>query len=203
MVSKEDILENPREYTSDEIIDAINAGVITLQELKDGGKLGQRMQKTLEEKLGVESSIVSEVNAEAEINHVNVVDSQEEAPHDGLSEIQEEYYNPDKGMFNNPMSFRGRIRRLEYGLSCFLYWLCMFALNSVDNILKLEFDFIWRLVYLVLWMYLVVFSIAQACKRCHDLGRSGWWQLVPFYGIALLFWPGDSESNEYGENPKE
>jgi uncharacterized membrane protein YhaH (DUF805 family) len=46
------------------------------------------------------------------------------------------------------------------------------------------------------------FMIAQACKRCHDRGNSGWWQLIPFYGFWLLFADSMPGINQYGENPK-
>jgi uncharacterized membrane protein YhaH (DUF805 family) len=45
-------------------------------------------------------------------------------------------------------------------------------------------------------------SIAQNCKRIHDVGLSGWYQLIPFYGIYLLFARGDGGSNRYGLDPK-
>lgn len=44
--------------------------------------------------------------------------------------------------------------------------------------------------------------LASATKRCHDLGNSGWYQLIPFYIIALLFIKGDDCCNQYGTNPK-
>lgn len=46
------------------------------------------------------------------------------------------------------------------------------------------------------------FLVSQGTKRCQDLGRSLWWQLIPFYGFWLLFKEGDKNANKYGENPK-
>ncbi len=35
----------------------------------------------------------------------------------------------------------------------------------------------------------------------HDVGKSGWWVLVPFANFFLLFKKGDEEQNIYGEPP--
>ncbi len=56
---------------------------------------------------------------------------------------------------------------------------------------------------------LMVPNFAIACRRLHDLGRTGWLQLVgviPFVGIVVLVlygWPGQSEANKYGPVPGE
>ena len=46
------------------------------------------------------------------------------------------------------------------------------------------------------------FLIAQGAKRCHDRGNTGWYQLIPFYGLWMLFGDGDIGTNNYGANPK-
>jgi uncharacterized membrane protein YhaH (DUF805 family) len=101
-------------------------------------------------------------------------------------------------MFKNPFSFDGRIRRMEFGLSIIIYYAVYFVAIAIGNASPEV-----GMVILVLAMIpLIWFMLAQATKRCHDLGRSGWWQLIPFYGIALLFIAGDDGRNEYGTNPK-
>ena len=49
----------------------------------------------------------------------------------------------------------------------------------------------------VLW-----FIAAQAAKRCHDIGKSGWWQLIPVWNLLLIDQKGDADENEYGASPK-
>jgi Protein of unknown function (DUF805) len=53
------------------------------------------------------------------------------------------------------------------------------------------------LLFLVTW-----FRIAQSTKRCHDINSSGWYQLIPFYTIVLLFQKGKIYTNKYGVSPK-
>ena len=60
-------------------------------------------------------------------------------------------------------------------------------------------DLVWSLGTLIpTWAILA--------RRLHDVGRSGWWQLIAFtiIGIIPLFiWTvraGDSETNKYGDN---
>lgn len=58
------------------------------------------------------------------------------------------------------------------------------------------------MVLLVLLIPMLWFTLAQGAKRCHDLGKSGWWVIVPFYGLWLLFADGESGQNTYGVSPK-
>jgi uncharacterized membrane protein YhaH (DUF805 family) len=44
--------------------------------------------------------------------------------------------------------------------------------------------------------------ITQGIKRSHDLGNSGWYILIPFYGLWLIFAEGQAGTNKYGPNPK-
>ena len=56
--------------------------------------------------------------------------------------------------------------------------------------------------FIIVWLFALYFLIAQAAKRCHDRGNSGFYQLIPFYVLWLLFADSDPGNNEYGPNPK-
>jgi uncharacterized membrane protein YhaH (DUF805 family) len=100
-------------------------------------------------------------------------------------------------MFKNPFSFEGRIRRTEYGLSFIFYAIAAGIINVIVEESRGD-AVILGLAYIpMLW-----FLWAQGAKRCHDVGNSGWWQLIPFYVFWLLFQDGQPGPNQYGENPK-
>ena len=105
-------------------------------------------------------------------------------------------------MFSNPFSFSGRIRRLEYGLTYIIYmvWYIIFnigiqiSVNSGNNTMSI---LLLGTLIPVAW-----FMWAQGAKRCHDRDNSGWYQLIPFYGLWMLFGDGDDYENSYGPDPK-
>lgn len=77
-------------------------------------------------------------------------------------------------MFDTPFSFKGRIMQPEYMLSVSLCAICSLLLCRMPDL--------WALNYLpVMW-----FLFAQGAKRCHDLGRSGWFQFIPLYVFWML-----------------
>lgn len=102
-------------------------------------------------------------------------------------------------MFKNPFSFNGRIRRLEYGLTFIIYvvaYVFVLLLSETE-------EGIGPIIALVILIPMIWFVWAQGAKRCHDISRSGWMQIVPFYFLFLLFEDGKPGRNEYGSNPKE
>lgn len=59
MSRKNDILTNLREYSSDQIAEAINDGVVTMYELSKSGNLTPLMRKRIEDKLAAGPSAAS------------------------------------------------------------------------------------------------------------------------------------------------
>lgn len=107
-------------------------------------------------------------------------------------------------MFEKSFSFEGRIRRSEYGISFILFVVARVIItsmaaglisgaNSNDGAVVLS---------LLLSIPLLWFLWAQGAKRCHDIGNSGWFQVIPFYALWMLFQDGEPGPNQYGENPK-
>ena len=102
-------------------------------------------------------------------------------------------------MFKNPFSFEGRIRRTEYGLSLIIaaagrvFISMILASGTQEDLVFL--NFIFQIPFL--W-----FFWAEGAKRCHDLGKNGWWQIIPFYVLWLIFSNGKVGINKYGINPK-
>lgn len=100
-------------------------------------------------------------------------------------------------MFKNPFSFHGRIRRTEFGISYVMFIVGFLGLVSVVNLIGITGYSIAVHVTALYW-----FLFSQSAKRCHDLGHSGFYQLIPFYVFALLFNEGANRRNKYGQDPK-
>jgi len=103
-------------------------------------------------------------------------------------------------MFKKLFSFDGRIRRTEYGISLIIYYVIAITFQITvseeitnQNVASLIFLFFIPFVWIML---------AQGAKRCHDRGNSGWYQLIPFYMLWMLFADSEIGRNQYGLNPK-
>ena len=109
-------------------------------------------------------------------------------------------------MFKAPFSFKGRIRRLEFGLSYIIFYACLFifiiAIGFISSDVNQSDDTMLQLVFFLIIIPFYWFLLAQGAKRCHDRGNSGWFQIIPFYMLWMFFADGFPGPNEYGLNPK-
>ncbi len=107
-----------------------------------------------------------------------------------------------KQRFRHPFSFKGRIHRVEYLLTWGIHLLivCPYIITTLLGLTffaekRLEsIGFALMIALLILWIW---FGSAQTAKRCHDIGISGWWQLVPLLSLIVLFIPGNNKGNKY------
>lgn len=93
--------------------------------------------------------------------------------------------------------FNGRARRSEYW-----YFVLFNVLGSV------VFVFLASIIHVPIlaniWsLATLVPGIAVAVRRMHDVGKSGWFILIPIYNLILACTEGDQSANEYGPNPKQ
>jgi uncharacterized membrane protein YhaH (DUF805 family) len=102
-------------------------------------------------------------------------------------------------MFKNPFSFDGRIRRTEYGVSLIIYAIAYAIIAGIGTSAGRDGG---AGIVFIFFIPMLWFLWAQGAKRCHDVGNSGWWQLIPFYVFWLLFQEGQAGANQFGENPK-
>lgn len=102
--------------------------------------------------------------------------------------------NAKHKMFKNIFSKKGRIGRLEYFIT-YLGWYFIWGIytNKVTETDSTVLILALFIVFLIATYVLIV----QGAKRCHDRGNSGFYQLIPFYTLFMLFGKGDDSSNNY------
>jgi len=99
--------------------------------------------------------------------------------------------------------FSGRARRKEYWMFILINFIISTVLSFVFGFLSRSLE-VTSLAYIPNLYSLAVAlpTIAAGIRRMHDIGKSGWFLLIPIYNIVLLATDSQPESNEYGPNPK-
>lgn len=102
-------------------------------------------------------------------------------------------------------SSKGRIRRSEYNY-ILITVIVLFTAGII--VLKAELEeptyvvSAFDLIYVLIGIFLIWAAGAAGAKRCHDMGKSGYYQLIPFYFIWLMVAEGENGKNRYGFPPK-
>lgn len=95
--------------------------------------------------------------------------------------------------------FSGRARRKEFWMFHLMYLILTALVGFVMGAAGVRnadgFFSLWSLAFFLP-------SLAVSVRRLHDVGRSGWWVLVPFAGLFFMFVNGDAGPNRFGEDPK-
>ena len=92
--------------------------------------------------------------------------------------------------------FTGRARRSEYWYFALINLIISFVVGFVGGLIGTE------VLGLVYSLAVMLPSIAVTIRRMHDVGKSGWYMLIPFYNLYLAILEGDKGPNEYGADPK-
>ena len=88
-----------------------------------------------------------------------------------------------KGSLNKYVDFSGRATRKEYWTFYLFYIVAMFVSGFIGALLGI--DALSNIVLLIL----LIPVISCGARRMHDVGKSGWFQLVPFYNLYLSVQP--------------
>ena len=93
-------------------------------------------------------------------------------------------------------TIRGRASRKEFWGSEFifipLYWITAFIGYLIS-------DGFGDLVASIGSLWSSIAALTASIRRAHDVGKSGWFMLIPFYNFYLQISPSDQTSNKWGE----
>jgi len=100
--------------------------------------------------------------------------------------------------------FKGRASRSEF----WYFYLFVFLVNIIAVVLALQITSIF-VVWIIFTLISFVPALAVTARRLHDIGRTGWWQIlayIPYVGIIasivlIVFWctEGEKKKNIYGK----
>ena len=98
--------------------------------------------------------------------------------------------------FQNYATFSGRSRRSEYWYFFLFNFIAVFVLAFIGTFAGIpQITYVYRAAVFIP-------SLAVGVRRMHDVGKSGWFLLIPIYNIILLATEGDKAENKYGADPK-
>ena len=105
--------------------------------------------------------------------------------------------------FSNYINFQGRATRAEYWWWTLFIVIADVVLGIVDSILGTGF------LGSLFGLAIIIPGLALGARRLHDIGKSGWWQLLWFAiivgWIILLVWAirqGNRGQNQHGPDPR-
>jgi uncharacterized membrane protein YhaH (DUF805 family) len=77
-------------------------------------------------------------------------------------------------------TLRGRACRSEYWWWMLFYMLATGVLSAIDEAAG---SAVWSIISTAIMLVLMVPHICVNTRRLHDIGKSGWWQLLPLGGF--------------------
>ena len=104
---------------------------------------------------------------------------------------------------DNYANFTGRARRKEYWMFVLFHILFVYGGMAVLGgiAFAIESPFIMLLIYIYIFATMIP-ALAVGVRRMHDVGKSGWYLLIPIYSFVLAVSEGEKGTNQYGPDPK-
>ncbi len=99
--------------------------------------------------------------------------------------------------------FSGRARRKEYWMFVLFNFIIAMILGFVEGAANINSSSENSILANIYQLAILIPSIAVGVRRMHDVGKSGWFLLIPIYNFILSVSDGNKGSNEYGADPKE
>ena len=103
--------------------------------------------------------------------------------------------------------FEGRSSRAEFWNFYSLMLILVFLSVQLDiHIFDVPFDEGWGPAYIVTSITLFIPTLSIGARRLHDVGKSGWWQLISLTGIGVIlliaWWASKPISGSYSKKIK-
>jgi uncharacterized membrane protein YhaH (DUF805 family) len=96
-------------------------------------------------------------------------------------------------------TFEGRARRSEYWYFVLFNLILSLIITAIELSITNQTQDTISTIYSFATF---VPSCAVGVRRMHDVGKNGWYFIIPFYNLYLCCTDGEYGSNEYGDNPK-
>ncbi len=96
-------------------------------------------------------------------------------------------------------NFSGRSRRKEY------WMFFLFNIIIIYGVFFLSIGLEMASLSILMFIYALAITIpglAVGVRRMHDVGKSGWYLLIPIYSLILACTDSEVGSNKWGTNPK-
>jgi uncharacterized membrane protein YhaH (DUF805 family) len=99
-------------------------------------------------------------------------------------------------VLQNYATFSGRARRSEYWYFFLFNVIIAIVLGIVSGMMGTT------ILSNIYSLAVLIPGIAVGVRRMHDVGKSGWFLLIPIYNLILACTDGTQGDNEYGTDPK-
>jgi len=101
------------------------------------------------------------------------------------------YFDAVSAGFRNYFDFQGRATRPEFWWFVLFLFLLGLGTAVADASLGLGGEDMAGPINMIASLATLIPSVSIGARRLHDIGRTGWWQLIAFTGIGifvLIYW---------------